>query len=159
MAEHQSAFSKRKKKKKKPQNRMTTLSVPPYERSLEATILYLPCRSQRKLMQLHLLTQQVIKYRLLLVTKLDLIVTKLILSLCKILSFHSGPQVMRSKPLLRSSYSPAPVLMNHLREVVVLCRPLCRALKKQVIMLPLCLLHNTVSTCLLMPADIGKEEC
>lgn len=64
---------------------MTTLSVPPYESSLEATILYLPCRSQRKLMQLHLLTQQVIKYRLLLVTKLDLIVTKLILSLCKIL--------------------------------------------------------------------------
>lgn len=66
---------------------------------------------------------------------------------------------MTSKPLLRSSYSPAPVLMNHLHEVVVLCRPLCRALKKQVIMLPLCLLHNTVSTCLLMPADIGKEEC
>lgn len=36
-------------------------------------------------MQLHLLTQQVIKFKLLLITKLDLrIVAKLILSLCKI---------------------------------------------------------------------------
>lgn len=45
----------------------------PFQRSLEATILlYLTCRSQRKIMQLHLLTQPVIKYKLLLVTKLDL---------------------------------------------------------------------------------------
>lgn len=144
----------------------------PFQRSLEATILlYLTFRSQRKIMQLHLLTQPVIKYKLLLVTKLDLrIVAKQTLSSCKNKLYLASRAKSQEQALylVKVSFfntcgdvSSAPVVIQGFilsPYKLLLQKTICNCSDCKVCCLALlCLLHN--NTCRVVPANVSKREC